>query len=135
MPLETFMRNIYLDVTCLMDDLHHAVVILRNFCTIALIFSNIRSLYIKMNWDERMVHRDLGTFLADTVSPSLSKLSIQVSLVHKYTIYPLNPSPVHRRLFWSVIISTNGICISPQTGRVGFVVWGMEAPGDGSLHL
>lgn len=45
-----------------------------------------------MNWDERILRRDLGTFLADTISPSLSKLSIQVILVCKYTIYPLNLS-------------------------------------------
>jgi len=91
MPLETFVRNIYLDVTCLMDDSHHAAVILRNFCTIAPIFSNIRSLYIKMNWDERMVRRDLGTFLADTVSPSLSKLSIQFTGVN---FGPLSSQPM-----------------------------------------
>jgi hypothetical protein len=37
-PLGTFVRNVYLDVTSLIEDQDQSVVILRNFCTTAPIF-------------------------------------------------------------------------------------------------
>ena len=75
-PLENFVCNVYLDVTSLIEDQDQSVVILCNFCTITPIFSNLCTLYLKMSRDEQMLRQDLGTFLANTISPSLSNCKL-----------------------------------------------------------
>jgi hypothetical protein len=78
-PLENFVQNIYLDVTSGPgEDQKKSAVILRNLSTIVPIFTRIHSLYIKMSWDEIILRRDFKRFLADSIPPSLFKLSIQV---------------------------------------------------------
>jgi len=42
-----------------------------------------------MNWDKRILHQELEGFLVDTISASLSKLSIQVALLSGFIVWPL----------------------------------------------
>jgi hypothetical protein len=86
-PLESFVQNIFLDMTGNpTENRPKFSVILRNFCTIGPILANIRTLYIKIGWDE-VVLRQVA-FLKDLIPP-LHKLSIQV----------FRPPNLYHRLF------------------------------------
>lgn len=83
-PLETFVQNVYLDVTHDLINDRPSSVILRNFSTLVPIFSNIRSLGVKMAWEDIILRRDFKTILADLIPPSLFMLTIQVTVSHKF---------------------------------------------------
>jgi hypothetical protein len=84
-PLETFVQNVYLDVTDGLIDDRPMSIMLCNLSTLAPILSNIRSLYVKMACHKILAQYSFLPVLADWIHPLLSKLTIKVTVSYVFS--------------------------------------------------